>query len=283
MRIVQSFRGKKSNNVEDTQWLAINTCLYGLSAILCKKHGYYIKLYCDDVFYKYIKDTGIELLYDDIDLSVNDYPMPPKHIFADIKFRVMEKQDIGTIHMDGDVFLFSPDILDNIINEDFDVLIQNRETLYNTSGTYWASSANSLCKCEIPQWAKRECKEMYNCGVICIKNEKLKKEYFDTYWKMYNEYDLKGVKEYTIPDIIFEQQYLLDLCEEYNYSVKEILPIDDFQSYAKEIGYSHLMGHAKYKHIEKVLKVIYKYDKEIYLKLKNKFYGKEIHRRNWFI
>ena len=50
MKIVQSFRGNKFNNIEDKQWLAINTCVYGLSAILCKKHGYNIKLYCDDVF-----------------------------------------------------------------------------------------------------------------------------------------------------------------------------------------------------------------------------------------
>jgi hypothetical protein len=148
---------------------------------------------------------------------------------------------------------------------------------------YWASSANSICKCEKPQWAKEKCEEMYNCGIICIKNEKLKKEYFDTYWKMYNEYDVKGIKEYTIPDIIFEQQYLVDLCNVRNYKVRELLPTDDFKNRAKEIGYSHLMGYAKHKHIGNVLKVIYKYDKEIYFKLKNKFYGKEIPRRHWFI
>jgi hypothetical protein len=121
---------------------------------------------------------------------------------------------------------------------------------------------------------------MYNCGVVCIKNEKLKQEYFDAYWKMYEEYDKRGIKEYTVPDIIIEQQYLVDLCDKHGYKVETILPELNHREYAGSIGYSHLIGESKYKQITNVLKVIYKYNKETYLKIKDKFYDK-IYKREW--
>ena len=33
---------------------------------------------------------------------------------------------------------------------------------------------------DYPEWAKRQCKYMYNCGVIGFNNEALKNEYFET-------------------------------------------------------------------------------------------------------
>lgn len=284
IRIVHSFRGRTANNVENKNWLARNACLYGLSALLCKKHGYFIKLYCDDVFYKYIKGTGIENLYDEIDLSLNNYPLPPKGIYADTKFRVMQNEPIGTIHLDGDVFLFNKNILDNLINQSFDVLVQHKESKFNCSGAYWKESSYVLSNCNKPKWTKDICNAMYNCGVVCIKNENLKKEYFDTYWKMYDEYNEKGIKDpsiVAIPDIIIEQQYLTDLCEARKYNVKTILPETGVHEFARKIGYSHLIGDGKVHHFTKVLKVIYKYNKEIYLKLKNKFYDNKIYKWEW--
>ena len=279
MRIIQSFRGANGEG----RWLAINAILYTLSAMLCKKHGYYTKLYCDDKFYDYIGDVASEY-YDEIDLSVNDFPTPPAHIYADTKFRVMQNEPLGAIHMDGDVFLFKSEILDNLVNEDFDVLIQHKETRDNTAGIPWDGSVESLKYCKKPDWIKADCDAMYNCGVVCIKNEKLKQEYFETYWQMYDEYNKYGIKHHTIPDIIIEQQYLTDLCDFRGYNVREILPEDNVQEYAKEIGYSHLMGKGKFLQLRNVLKVIYKYNKEIYFKLKNKFYGRgkdKIHKREW--
>ena len=279
MRIVHSFRGSNG----DDKWLTVNTILYTLSAMLCKKHGYYTKLYCDTKFYEFIKDIADEF-YDEIDLSVDNFPTPPKHIYADTKFRVMQNEPLGAVHMDGDVFLFNSDILDNLIDEDFDVLIQHKETKRNTSGVFWYGSSKSFEKCKKPEWAKSKCDAMYNCGIVCIKNEKLKQEYFDTYWKMYDEYDKNGIKKYTVPDIIIEQQYLVDLCEYRGYKVKQILDDDFVHESARAIGYSHLIGNGKFHHLKKVLNVIYKYDKEIYYKLKNKFYGRrenKIYKREW--
>lgn len=276
MKIVQSFRGLNGSK----KWLAVNAILYTLSAMLCKRHGYYTKLYCDDKFYEYIGDIASEY-YDEIDLSVNDFPTPPTHIYADTKFRVMQNESLGTIHMDGDVFLFKADILNNLIDEDFDVLIQHKETRKRFGGINWDGSVNSLMYCKKPSWAKSDCDAMYNCGVICIKNEKLKQEYFKTYWEMYDEYDKHGIKHFTIPDIIIEQQYLTDLCEYRGYKVKEILPEDTFQEYARSIGYSHLTGKGKFLQLKNVLKVIYKYNKDTYKNLKDKFYGREIFNYDW--
>jgi hypothetical protein len=279
IRIVQSFRGANASG----KWLAINTIMYTLSVMLLKKHGYYVKLYCDDAFYNSIYDI-CGSFYDEIDLSPNNFPAPSKHIYADIKFRVMENEPIGTIHLDGDVFLFKSDILNNIINNDFDVLVQLKESRLNTESKYWYGSSRSFMKCQKPEWAKSKCDAMYNCGVVCIKNEKLKQEYFDTYWKMYEEYDKYGIKEYTVPDIIIEQQYLVDLCEAKNYKVETILPEIEPLSFARNIGYSHLIGEGKWKCLKETLKVIYKYNKEIYFKLKDKFYGdgkNKIYQREW--
>jgi hypothetical protein len=275
IKIVQSFRGAGATE----KWLAINTILYTLSVMTLKKCGYYVKLYCDDVFYNCIKGIS-DHLYDEIDLSPTNFPTPPKHIYADIKFRVMKNEPLGTIHLDGDVFIFNPNVLNNIVDKDFDVLVQGIETDKNTECIYWYSSSRSFLRCKKPEWAKRDCQAMYNCGVVCIKNEQLKQEYFDTYWKMYEEYDKNGIKEYTVPDIIIEQQYLVDLCDKHGYKVETILPELNHREYAGSIGYSHLIGESKYKQITNVLKVIYKYNKETYLKIKDKFYDK-IYKRKW--
>jgi hypothetical protein len=193
----------------------------------------------------------------------------------------MQDQPLGTVHLDGDVFLFNSDILRGLMDEDWDVLVQHMESPKNTAGVYWIESTMALEKCNKPQWAKPHCDAMYNCGIVCIKNEELKKEYFDSYWKMYDEFSKKGLKISCVPDIIIEQQYLVDLCEARGYKVKTILPETRVHETARSIGYSHLIGNGKFHHLKKVLKCIYKYDKIAYEKLKQRYYGREIFEREW--
>ena len=277
IKIVQSFRGKGG----DDKWLVVNGIIYVLSSILCKKHGYETKMYCDDTFWEYIKDIA---KYDEVSLEPNHYPTPPEKIYADVKFRCMENEPIGAIHMDGDVLLFNHKILGDLWDEDWDVLVQCEENEHNIKCEWWKSSSRAFSKCLKPNWAADRCRAMYNCGVVCIRNEKLKKVYFDTYWKMYKEFEEKGLKDLDcVPDIIIEQQYLLDLCKLWKLKVKFILPGDETMGrVAREKGYTHLIGgKAKYTNITNVLKVIYKYDKEAYIKLKERFYDREILKRKW--
>ena len=120
---------------------------------------------------------------------------------------------------------------------------------------------------------EKECSGMYNCGVIGFNNQALKNEYFETYWDMVHKAKGKSLKEKSIPDLIIEQQFLLNLCHNKKFTVKEILDPKFPKKSAQEIKYAHLLGHSKIKYFREVRYCIYKCDSEIYNKLKNQWYG----------
>ena len=66
-------------------------------------------------------------------------------------------------------------MLHNLMSfDEYDVIVQSVETppLY---GYGWKESTSTFVNCEYPEWAPRECTKMYNCGVVGINNENLKR------------------------------------------------------------------------------------------------------------
>lgn len=249
--------------------LISNLACFTLSCIYIKRHkDFKAILYAD----KWTVDTmqKIGAPYDEFHIIA-----PPKYphsnIYAYPKFIAMAQEPLGSIHIDGDVFIWGNN-MESLLNFDgYDVICQNVET-YTNMGAKWAwELARKEClKCIYPKWARRECISMFNCGVIGINNQKLKDEYFEMYWHMLEQYKTKHINNAGVPDIIFEQQFLMDYCKYNNYKVKFLLDEHDLVKSAKSIGYLHLIGDTKYSvnNIKSVIEKIHKENPEIYKKLK---------------
>ena len=264
MKFIHSFYGKRC----DQYGMYINQLCFALSCLCIKKLGYEIELHCDDSAYEYL----YFLPYDNIYVDLNDLHQP-KRIYAKCKFDVMKDMNLGDIHIDGDVFLLKDKIKDYLDFSDYDVIVQCKETLKNMGGYLWEESTTAFKNCDYPKWANKVCRNMYNCGIVGINNPELKKIYFETYYDMLSQYSKKGIDLCSVPDINIEQQFLYDLCKKNNYKVKCLLDENDLHGSAAKLGYSHLMGVSKRQLYKNVIKMIYKLDKNIYLKIKEKWNG----------
>jgi hypothetical protein len=251
----------------------MHLCYFVLSCIYAKNSGFDIVVHCDDRAEDILKLAP----YDDIIIDLENIKPPANStIYAWGKFVAMQNEDLGNIHIDGDVFLKSPKLIKLLNFDEYDCIVQcleNRRIYGGNQNVIWRDNASLFNNCRYPDWAKRECNAMYNCGIIGINNAELKKEYFDTYNDMVKQYKTTGLNiPGTVPDIIIEQQFLKDLCEYKGYKVKNLLPVDNhnsLHSYAASIGYQHLIGDSKHKNLDKCLEVIKAFDSKIYTSLMN--------------
>ena len=262
MQLVHSFHSKGC----DTENLFYHCITFVLSCLYAKKNGFKINLHCDNLSEKYFSVAP----YDKIINDLENIEKPHRRIYAHSKFYTMEKYPLGAIHIDGDVILMKPNLLEDLKFGDYDVIVQCLETKENwDSAGLYELSTDALRNCDYPEWAPRDCDSMYNCGIIGINNYDLKKEYFETYFNMIEQFKTRGIDMHSVPDIIIEQKFLMDLCKIRGYKVKFLLNETKLQTHANEIGYQHLIGGSKKRLHMQCLKHIYNLDEKIYYKMKN--------------
>lgn len=259
MRIVHSFSSKRC----DEALFRLHIVYFALSCIYAKRSGFEMALHCDNK----TKDVLEAAPYDEIITDLENIPDFPKRLFAYPKFIAMQDEPLGTIHIDGDVFLKSVQLNDILNFKDYDCIVQNIERPVYPWGHLWKESAIAFSNCNYPDWAKRQCNDMYNCGTIGFNNQELKDEYFSTYWQMVEEYKKKGIDLHSVPDLVIEQQFLKDLTDYRKCSVKRVLDFNDLGGSASRIGYQHVIGGAKQECLEKALNLIKHYDINTYNKL----------------
>lgn len=259
MKLVHTFYNINDNKAHEF----INHICFMLSCLCAKNIGYNIDLHCD----KKTAELYSIAPYDNIYADLIDLDMP-KGIYAKSKFDIMKNEPFGDIHIDGDVFLLRETVKPFLEFDEYDIIVQNKETHKNVGCHLWNESSYLLSKCKYPEYAKKKCDAMYNCGVIGFNNQELKNIYFNMYYSMLEQYRKNSVDGVGIPDIIIEQQFLCDLCEKYNYKVKFVLDEKNPKEISKKIGYSHLIGPSKYTYYKNVIKLIQKMDKGIYEELK---------------
>lgn len=269
MRIVHSFTSSHCDN----ESLFMHLCYFILSCLYAKHAGFNIVAHCDERSNQILQIAP----YDEIITDLEGILAPANsRIYAWGKFEAMKNEDLGNIHIDGDVFLKSPKLIKLLNFDDYDCIVQcleNKGIFGGDQNPIWRDNAWLFSTCKYPSWANRECNYMYNCGVIGFNNEELKREYFNTYENMVKQYaqtkiDIPG----TVPDIIIEQQFLKDLTDARKYNVKCLLPVDNHESmhnYATSIGYQHVIGGSKRRNLDKCLQAIKDFDKRIYRKLMN--------------
>lgn len=248
----------------DKRKLEVTALVYALSVAYLKRLGCSINLHTDSLGKKLLDGIG----YDHIYLSVGEISntISPK-IFAYPKSIALGKEPIGTVHIDGDVFIKTEECLNRIFNHDCECVVQSAETYLD-----WVQASKSfmipfLNENLLSTGEKLEIRDYdYNTGVIGFFNEELKNLYISNYQelaKKLSKYEYLYLVnnqdgKFNCPDFVLEQQLILYLTR--NKKVRCVLPVDSMpyiserNEVAKQIGYTHLLGPTKYDEdvIEKV-------------------------------
>lgn len=267
-RIIQSFCSDRCNDFQ----LFMYTCYFTVSCLFAKKADIDLSIHTDEKFADQINIAPYKNIYIDLD---NCYSAP-REFFAYAKLKAFEHEPLGTIHIDGDVFLKKNSILDMLRFDDYDCIVQHLELEKCMEfAQVWNDTDAGYKNIEYMPYMERKFDHMYNCGVLGFNNEKLFEDWYNGYFTM-----LERVKESDVkwlpaacPDIIIEQKLLTDLCDFNNYNVKTLFVLNDLSekdavdAYAYDIGYQHVVCD-KVKDIPTCLKVIHLFDKSIYNEIK---------------
>lgn len=247
----------------DLKKLEYNAYIYALSVAYLKRLGCSINLHTDSLGKKLLEGIG----YDNIYLTAEEIPeeINPK-IFAYVKTIALNNEPLGTVYIDGDVFVKTPECLDRIFDHDCDCVVQSCETYI-----LWTQPARTfmtpfLSENLLSNGERLEVMDYdYNTGVIGFFDEALKELYISNYQELakklseykYLSYCGNGY-EFDCPDFVLEQQLIGQLTR--NKKLRCVLPLDSMpydkerNIVAKNIGYTHLLGPTKYDEdvIEKV-------------------------------
>lgn len=253
---------KNFDNKYDVKYLTKNFYSYLLSALLVKKMGHEIELFCDENAYNMYS----EIPYDKIHIIdfANDGVSSKFWIWSKIKTHLLMNEPY--VHIDGDVFLFNDIIGDNLTNGNYCVAVQSVENGKTISGYFqnlYVNSANPFLKLNNGiNWDKYEY-SAYNCGVAGFSDMELKNEYANKVKEILvdisNDNDFKTNRlKYEGMFLIAEQTLLYYLLREKNIQPFEIIPYSEIEKnnfdfnywytiLPRQIGYCHLLGYSKYK------------------------------------
>jgi hypothetical protein len=224
--------------------------MYGLSLAYLKREGATTILHTDS----YGRELMGFLPYDEIHTTIDALPkwVDPK-FFAAGKFIAQKAEPLGTIHIDGDVFLKRKALIEYLCCSDGkDFVVQHTE--YGRNPIY-KDTTDVLERFIVDPPYPYQYMTPVSCGVIGFFNQSLKDEYEQMYFDVLERVHkcdgcieaLRGVKN-AIPDLIFEQQFLAELAEERGYSYKCALDttVPHLQEKAIEVGFQHLITSDKW-------------------------------------
>jgi len=230
-----------------------NLWLFALSVAYVKKFGHEIVLHTDGLG----KEIYGRLPYDEIHLTLDNLNAHER-FWAAGKILAQEAEPIGSIHIDGDVFLKKRAVYDIIRDRDADVIVQMLEGGFSIPypGSCYGDNLNlvlSALNKNIPPEFDRRQDSAYNCGLVKFNNPEPKNRYIKGYKEMINNCcgDQSFVKRLIAdnnmcPDLIMEQWWLKSVTDHYGYKVKTVLSGHDINEAAVKIGYTHVIGTAKY-------------------------------------
>ena len=263
----------------DKNKLEANVYIFALSLTYLKKLGCTVNLHTDTLGAKLLNGVG----YDNVYLTANEIPqdISPK-IFAYIKSMALQREPVGTVHIDGDVLIKTEECLDIIFNHNCDCVLQSCET-----SLFWYNDACSFMIPFLSEHLLSTGRHLhiydydFNTGIIGLFNSELKDLYIQNYQNLalslsrYKYFYLieSNKHKFNAPDWLLEQQLISNLTEALK--VRFVLPVDgpdyakDRDLMAKEIGYTHLLGASKYQPdaIEKVKNKLKELDSDCFYKV----------------
>ena len=266
-RIIHSFSTRplfiNTYGVSPMKKLIGNIWYYALSVAYAKRSGASIDLYTDTLGSKLLSDIP----YDNIYVTLDDLPsdLNPR-FWAAGKMYALGKAGVGAIHIDGDVFLKSSELIEDIENSDWDFIAQSYE-----AGD-WYKSEHPLFKRDLSYCKSHDLEVFsygaYNTGVIGFRNQDLFNKFITGYKEMSLRFskigkDLLDNSPRLTPDLILEQQYVYQIAK--NSKIKLILP--NGWTDAPEKKYQHCLTSTKFNVLNKCQDTLRKVSPNIYNKI----------------
>jgi hypothetical protein len=247
---------------------------FALSAHYAKATGADIVLHTDALGERLLSHLPYDNIYRTLDRN-----RAHERFWASGKIIAQEAEPLGSVHIDGDVFIKSGCLYDRLLSEDYDLIVQAQE---NCGFDYARSPYKAVGDLIFPlaeRFALTEFNanqpDAYNCGVVGFKNAALKKAYIDGYYKMLNVLQnnaqaMSGLRRESdlCPDLIAEQWWLKTCADYYKAKVSCVLDYgygaDYTQRQAIERGYTHVIGKEKYSQVDKVKERLLEVDPVLY-------------------
>lgn len=172
-----------------------------------------------------------------------------KYLWAAGKIKALSEEELGAIHIDGDVIISSDEFLNKPQFSNADIIVQSLEpVLYFKETEYAKILLRELCQ---DYFESSAC----NCGLVQINNQELKDEYIRRYYflaskleRQKNIFDtINERNKHLTFDLLFEQASLFKACKDGAYKLK-VLANNNHQASVilPQFGYTHFIGSQKY-------------------------------------
>lgn len=258
----------KQRGVQTQQQIESTIWCYASSVAYARRNGECINLYTDHFGRELLGFLPYNRIYN---LGMPDNY--PTEFWAAGKFFALEQMQLGDIHIDGDVFLKTPELMDMIHGSlaESDLIVQSLENEWTYDNEYYINCLNVIRDNNItlpnnpdyysPAW---------NCGLVGFNNDELKHKYIQHYAYsveaiISSESAMKQIRSNneTWMDLLIEQQHLYYLSKDY--VVCNLLGSgDEAYENSRELGYQHLLGTDKWEQLDQIKKQLYYLDREIY-------------------
>lgn len=267
--IVQSLWTKP---ITDYKRLRETLFLAALSLECAHRSGYKVNMHTDSLGIRLLRNFG----YDKLCSTLASIPSSvPVDLFAAGKFYAMRAEGIGKVHVDIDVLLKKPGILDRFYtNRYIDCICQMEEDMPQVSHT---NIITSMFQLGYPAATRPNWNGSMNTGVVGFNNPILAARYMNNYFdalKMYtkdvfDKYKAENPDAWMAFDFILEQVNLS--CMSVGYNACTLLPTKEPSIVADKIGYQHLQGFYKWSDQPIIKRELQRLNPELYMKVIRNF------------
>lgn len=280
MRVAHSFWVKPTLK-HDNSKLEQTLRLFAISLSYLKRLNIEVVLHTDSEGLRLFQGFEYDSIYTTLDY-LNENNISPR-FWAAGKIIAQRAEPLGSIHIDGDVFLKTQDIINLIDTNKADVLTQNLEDrgIYKDIYYYNLLPIKQALGSSKPIKLNYDATIGYCCGVVRFCNADLKSEYIDGYITMMHQlndssYYMQDFEKLgnLCPDLVIEQLWLAHCSNGYNSSFI-FEDVDTLQQQAVQIGYQHLLGHNKYSDYSRYMaeKTLQQLDSNLYEIIKKTIYN----------
>lgn len=253
-----------------TNQLYHNLWMFALSVALVKKEGHYIVLHTDSKG----KDLFGFLPYDEIHVTLDSLESSPL-FWASGKMLAQQNEPLGSIHIDGDVFLTKPGLFDFMRPSRKDFIVQHLEHFDPESPLArpytLAIDALTPVLSKVSIDFDLSLTNSFNCGLVKFNNSQLRDDYLFGYWSFLKaalaDADVVGVlsgNKDIIPDLVLEQLWLYSLASRGGYK-HSCFKSEDLLSK----GFIHMVGKSKYSNNFMVKRLLVQTDLDLFYRVGN--------------
>ena len=250
-----------------------NMWYYALSVAYLKNLNQEIVLYTDTFGKECLEHIPYNEIYTILDKKIPQEMCPI--MWACAKFYALTEEELGSIHIDGDVFIKTQQCLDIISNSKCDLFVQGEEdaNLANDTGMtgLYIQNHKYLSHLIFPKGLAKMGNKAYNTGILQFNKQELKDTFISSYFFMLDQVvnDKILIEKWEedkniCPDLVIEQRFIYDLSKKYDVSCLIDYQQNNINNYANQIGFQHVLSQRKYYLLHSCKATLKHIDKELY-------------------